>query len=236
MELLAVRRLVVCRVRFATATLRGIASHISLATGESQLRVLPNEACAFQRGDRHAAARQQSRTAAGDPPRRSRGLRAGLAAGHLRRRGALRREGVFSAGRDGVRGRHHAVAGRGLPRAASDSPRGSGRADRERGRRRRRLHGRPDLLAPDGMEHPAAGAGSAAEGQAARVRPAAGALAGAAEHARRSEHFGRAIPDAEIRLGRSRRSNSCRRPSPSSCCSSRPWCCSSRAGGTCAAR
>ena len=39
------------------------------------------------------------------------------------------------------------------------------------------LHDRPDLLAVDGMEHPAAGIGLAAAGQTAYVRSAAGALA-----------------------------------------------------------
>ena len=33
---------------------------------------------------------------------------------------------------------------------------------------------------------------------------------------------GSLVPDAEIRMGAADRSNSCRRPSPNSCCSSRP--------------
>ena len=51
----------------------------------------------------------------------------------------------------------------------------------------------------DRMEHATAGIGRAAEGQAACVRPAARALAGAAEHDRRPRHAVR-LPDAEIRL------------------------------------
>ena len=119
-----------------------------------------------------------------------------------RRRRSLRRQGVLSPGGDGIRGRHHAVAGRRISRAASNSPRGVGGSDRDRGRRRRRLHRRPDLFPADGMEHAAAGAGIAAEGQAACVRSAAGALAATAEHARRIRRIlDRAVPDAEIRLG-----------------------------------
>ena len=52
----------------------------------------------------------------------------------------------------------------------------------------------------DGMEQPPAGARIAAEGQIACLRPAAGAVAAAAEHARRLRHA-LDIPDAEIRLG-----------------------------------
>ena len=44
-------------------------------------------------------------------------------------------QGVLPAGRDGIRGRHHAVAGRQLARAPPDSPRLRRRADRDRGRR-----------------------------------------------------------------------------------------------------
>ena len=87
------------------------------------------------------------------------------------------------------------------------------------------------------MEHAAAGAGIAAEGQAACVRPAArccgrSCRACSADPTRFRPRRSR----CRNSTGCSRRSNSCRRPSPSSCCSSRPWSCSSRAGGTCAAR
>ena len=71
--------------------------------------------------------------------------------------GALCRQGVLPADHDGVHRRHHAVAGGELPRALPDSARGRRRADRGRGRRRRRLHGRPDRLAGDGMEQQASG-------------------------------------------------------------------------------
>ena len=63
--------------------------------------------------------------------------------------------------------------------------------------------------------------GRAAEGKAARVRPAAGAVAAAAEHARRVRRAGDASRCRNSN-GCSRRWNSCRRPSPNSCCSSRP--------------
>ena len=62
------------------------------------------------------------------------------------------------------------------------------------------LHDRPDRLARDGMEQQASGAGRAAEGKDACVRPAAGAVAGAARHARRLRHA-LDIPYAEVRLG-----------------------------------
>ncbi len=50
------------------------------------------------------------------------------------------------------------------------------------GYRSRGVHGRADLLTPGGMEHTAAGSRRTAEGQAACVRPADRAVAGAANH------------------------------------------------------
>ena len=73
----------------------------------------------------------------------------------VRRRGALCRQGVLPPDHDGVHRRHHAVAGGWPARALPNSPRRGRGADRDRGGRRRRLHGRPDRLAGDGMEHAA---------------------------------------------------------------------------------
>ena len=89
----------------------------------------------------------KSRIAAGHPPHRSGGLRPRRPADHLRHRRALSRQGVLSADHDGLHRRHHAVAGRQLPRALPHSARGRRRADRGGRRRRGRLHGRPDRLA-----------------------------------------------------------------------------------------
>ena len=62
------------------------------------------------------------------------------------------------------------------------------------------LHDRPHCIAGHGMEQQAPGAGIDTEGENACVRPAARALAAAAEHARRSRHADD-IPSAEVRLG-----------------------------------
>ena len=160
-------------------------------------------ACAFQRSGQHAAVRQPNRTAAGDPAGRSGRVRAGCAARHLRRRRSLCRQGLLSPGRGGFRGRHHAVAGRELSRATPHSPLPRRGPDRGGRGRDRHLHRRPDFLALDGMEPPPAGTRIHPEGEAACVRPALGALAGAAGHGRwfRSPEF---VPDAEIRLGAAR--------------------------------
>ena len=68
-------------------------------------------------------------------------------------------QGVLPADHDGLHRRHHAVAGGQLPRTLSHSPALAAVADRGRGRHRRRLHGRPDRLARDGMEQQASGTG-----------------------------------------------------------------------------
>ena len=113
---------------------------------------------------------------------------------------ALLRKGLLPAGRHGLRGRHHAVAGRLLPRTLSRAPRRRRGPDRGRGRRIRHLHRRIDRGTRHGMGLAAAGARRAAEGQAAYLRPAAGAVARAVDHARRLRRAHYAA-DAEIRMG-----------------------------------
>ena len=95
------------------------------------------------------------------------------------------------------------------------------------------IHDRPDLLAPDGLERAPARTRRAAERQAACVRPAAGAVAGAADHDRRARHRARSSAP-EIRLGAARPGIPVADFHRRSCCSSPPWCCSSRAGAICA--
>ena len=168
-------------------------------------------------------------------PRRGRRLCAGRPPHHLRRRRALPRQGVLSSGRDGVRGRHHAVTGREPSWPLQNSPRGSGRADRHRRRRSRGAHGRLDLVTADGVEHAAARARRAAEGQTACLRSPARALAGAAGHDRRARHID-IVSDAEIRMGPADAGIPVADLHGISACSSQRCCCSSRAGKTCAAR
>ena len=110
-------------------------------------KTLARRTPASQRAGRHAGPRQQKRIAAGHPPHRSGGHRPRRPADHLHHCRTLSGQGVLSADHDGLHRRHHAVAGRELPRALPHSARGRRRADRGGGRRRRRLHDRPDRLA-----------------------------------------------------------------------------------------
>jgi hypothetical protein len=200
-----------CRSQQARARQDGVRQTVARRATE-----IPNRrSSARQRVGRHAPARQQGRIAARHSPRGGSRVRTGRVADHLRRCGAVRREGVLSPDHDGFHHRHHAVAGRKPDGALPDSARRRGGPDRHRSRRHRHVHGRADRLAGDGMEQQASRARRAPQGKSASVRPAAGAVAGAAKHARRLRHAGSSN-------GFSQRWNSCRRPLPNSCCSSRP--------------
>ena len=123
---------------------------------------------ASQRPRRHARPRREGRIAAGHPAHRTGCLRTHRHSDHLRDHRALSRKSILPADHDGLHRRYHAVAGRQFPRALSCPARARRRPDRQRSRRRRRLHDRPARLARHGMEQQTAGAGLAPEGEAAR--------------------------------------------------------------------
>ena len=200
------------------------------------MRVLPNE-----RRTRASVGTPLPDSKAEQPPviRRAEVVAFALVAlaGHRRRHRSLCRKGLLSPGRDGIRGRHHAVAGRRISRAASNSPLGVGGSDRGGGRRRRATF-IVGLISSPLMEWSTRlpELGSLLRDKLHMFdRPLAlwqqlqGMLGGSDTlSARRSR--------CRNSTGSSQPSNSCRRPSPSSCCSLPRWSCSSRAGETCAAR
>ena len=99
----------------------------------------------------------------------------------VHRRGALCRKSVLPADHDGVHRRHHVVAGGWLCSSGSNSARGWRGADRDRGCAA--VAFMIGLIASPVMEWSSrlAGARRDTEGQTARIRPPAGALAGIAD-------------------------------------------------------